>query len=694
MKRIRFITFLTLLPLILAFLSVDPSGTVASARAASDPEFEFYGQPGSLPTLSAPNQPVLVSPANGSTTGSTSPNLSVTVSDQDADNLTVTYYGRPVSGAGIGEDFTIIAMPDTQHYTDNPSNYHIFSAQTQWIVNNKAARNIVFVTGLGDCVQNGNNNGDDTEWDIADEAYNLIEDPFTTLLADGIPYGLAVGNHDQSPIGGGSSASTTSFNVFFGESRFLGRGYYGGHHGSDNDNNFELFSASGMDFIIIHLEYDESPEQPVLDWADNLLTTYSDRRAIVSTHYLINTGNPASFGVQGLAIYNALKDHANLFLMLGGHVAGEGQRQDVADNGNTVYSLLSDYQGMSNGGDGWLRIMTFSPATDQIQVQTYSPTRKSGNGDFETDADSQFTLSYVMDPEAAFEVIGSQTGIASGSTTSLNWSGLAEGTEYEWYVTVSDGSSIITGPTWHFTTTEPETYEVTATTSGHGTVINTPGNPYLPGHTATLKPAAAAGWTFAGWNGPDADDLANNGNGTWDLVMDDDKAVTASFSQDEYEVTATTSGSGTVSHTPGNPYTYGETATLEPLATTGWGFAGWSGPDAGDLSNNGDGTWDLVMDGDKAVTATFSQDEYEVTATTSGSGTVINTPGNPYLPGQTATLKPLPNAGWTFAGWSGPDAGDLSANGDGTWDLVMNGGKSITATFERHKVFLPIIVTK
>jgi hypothetical protein len=209
MKCKRIVTFLILLTLISGFLSVDPSNAAASARAGRNAGFELDGQPGSVPALGAPNQPLLVSPANGSTAGSTSPNLSVTVSDQDADNLTVTYYGRPASGAGVGEDFTIIAMPDTQHYTDNPSNYHIFSAQTQWIVNNKAARNIVFVTGLGDIVQNANNNGDDTEWEIADEAYSLIEDPVTTLLADGLPYGLAVGNHDQSPIGGGSSASTS-----------------------------------------------------------------------------------------------------------------------------------------------------------------------------------------------------------------------------------------------------------------------------------------------------------------------------------------------------------------------------------------------------------------------------------------------------------------------------------------------------
>jgi len=308
------------------------------------------------------------------------------------------------------EDFTIIAMPDTQHYTDNPNNYANFSAQTQWIVDNKDSRNIVFVTGLGDIVQNGNANL--SEWQIADDAYSLLEDPLTTLLAQGIPYGLAVGNHDQSPEGGGSSASTSLFNQFFGVSRFTGRSYYGGHYGTDNDNNYELFSAGGMDFIIIHFEYDTTPEQAVLDWADGLLTTYGNRRAILTTHYMINAGNPGSWGTQGLAIYNALSDHPNLFLMLGGHMHGEGRRQDTAVNGNVVNTLLSDYQDYVNGGDGWLRIMTFSPANNTISVQTYSPTRNGGSGDFKTDADSQFTLFYDMGGSGGLDTtINFQDGI-------------------------------------------------------------------------------------------------------------------------------------------------------------------------------------------------------------------------------------------------------------------------------------------
>ena len=82
-------------------------------------------------------------------------------------------------------DFTIIAIPDTQHYTDVEENEEIFAAQTQWIVDNKDNLNIVFVTGLGDITQNGN---DDDEWQIADAAYDLIEDPITTMLTDGIPF--------------------------------------------------------------------------------------------------------------------------------------------------------------------------------------------------------------------------------------------------------------------------------------------------------------------------------------------------------------------------------------------------------------------------------------------------------------------------------------------------------------------------
>lgn len=394
----------------------------------------------------APDQPILNSPPNGATNIFTSPTLDVSVSDPDGDNLTVTFFGRELLPAG--NDFTIIVLPDTQFYSE--SFPQIFQAQTQWIVDNKDALNIVFVTHLGDIVENGDGpagSPNTQEWLNADTAMSLLEDPLATTLADGIPFGVAVGNHDQGE-GSGPTGATTLYNQFFGESRFQGRAYYGGHFGTKNDNHFELFTASGLDFIIIHLEQDPAmdPFGAVLNWADGLLKLYSDRRAIVVCHQLMSDVNPSSFGAQGLAIYDALKDNPNLFLMLGAHNVEEGMRED-SFAGNTVSTLISDYQGRPNGGNGWLRILEFSPANGEIRVKTYSPWLDQ----FEIDSNSQFVLSYAM-RGGPFTAIGSSAGVPSGSGVSTVWGPLFDATEHEWFVNVTDGKSSTSGGVWSFTT--------------------------------------------------------------------------------------------------------------------------------------------------------------------------------------------------------------------------------------------------
>ena len=292
------------------------------------------------------------------------------------------------------ENFSIIVLPDTQYYTDirhggTPAH---FTAQTQWIADNKDSLNIVFVAHLGDVVQKGNTK--EIPWMYADYSMSIIEDSLITNLEDGIPYGIAVGNHDQG-VGVGSvgePGETELYNQYFGENRFLGRSYYGGHYGTKNDQHYVLFSASGYDFIAIFFEYNTDPEESVLVWADSLLNTYSTRRAIIVSHYIIDAGIQGNWGTQGQAIYEGLNDNPNLFLMLCGHKSAEGIRQDSTINGNIVYTLLSDYQYYPNGGNGFLRIMEFSPINNTIQVKTYSPTLNQ----YETKGSSQFTLIYDM----------------------------------------------------------------------------------------------------------------------------------------------------------------------------------------------------------------------------------------------------------------------------------------------------------
>jgi hypothetical protein len=406
---------------------------------------------------SPPNQPTSPSPANNANAPSTSPDICATVSDPDAGNLTVRFYGRKKINANAKT--IIIGLPDTQFYTEEPQGQNsgggghngIFKAQTQWIADHRPDSAIAFVVQLGDCVQNGDNPpvaDKQIEWKRADTSMKKIENP-NVPITDGIPYGICVGNHDQQAIGNPDGA-TLYYNQYFGESRFTGRGYYGGHYGANNDNHYELFSGGGVDFIHISIEYylngTTASLQPVLDWADALLKAYPNRKGILSSHNMLGTGNPASFQGPGQKIYDDLKDNPNLILMLAGHVSGEGRRTDVFA-GNTIHTLMSDYQsGFTNGGNGYLRIMQFLPSQNLLSVKTYSPYSNTSL----TGAGSQFTLPVNL--VQLFTLLGTNTNVPSGTQTCINWPSLDTASEYEWYVEVSDGVSTTTGPIWTFKT--------------------------------------------------------------------------------------------------------------------------------------------------------------------------------------------------------------------------------------------------
>lgn len=401
----------------------------------------------------APLQPTNITPATA-TSNYSGNTISLTVSDANGDPMTVKLYGRKKTCTSTASNFTVIGLPDTQFYTEEPQGLNsggggsneIFKAQTQWIAANRTSRNIEFVVQLGDCVQNGDNppgTDKEIEWRRADTAMKNIENP-NVPLTDGIPYGICVGNHDETPAGS-LTGTTALFNQYFGNARFSGRGYYGGSYGTANNNNhYELFSSNGMDFIHISIEYfadgTSAKLQGILDWADALLKTNPGRKGILSTHNLLGTGNPANFQGPGQKIYDDLKDNPNLFLMLAGHVAGEGRRSDTY-NGNTIYSLMSDYQsGYTNGGNGYLRIMEFRPSQNIIDVKTYSP--YNATTPFLTGTSSQFTIPF--NTSCPFALIGTNNNVASGNSTTFTWPGLALSTEYEWYVTIDDGNGNVT----------------------------------------------------------------------------------------------------------------------------------------------------------------------------------------------------------------------------------------------------------
>jgi len=324
------------------------------------------------------------------------------------------------------QNFTIIGIPDTQYLVDvSEATPEIFDSQTQWIVAQKSTLNIVYVAHLGDVVQHGN--GEDQEWQDADHSMSFLEDPSTTNLAEGIPYGVAVGNHDQSGWGNPDGNSTAKFNKYFGISRFSGRSYYGGHYGNNNDSHYDLFSASGINFIAIYIEYDSDMliTASEIIWAKGILQAYSNRRAIIVSHQILGEGNPGDWhSEQGQNLYNAFKVYPNVFLMLCGHVKGEGRRTETYA-GNTIHILLADYQGSH---DGWLRVMEFNPDLGTIDVKTYTP----WTNEYDTGSSSQFTLNSdftSLPVELAFF-----TGALNGNNIELRWRTETEVNNYGFFI--------------------------------------------------------------------------------------------------------------------------------------------------------------------------------------------------------------------------------------------------------------------
>ncbi len=370
---------------------------------------------------SAPDEPVLVSPLDGAAGVPTAPTLAARVTNPDGGVLTARASLRRASA----EEFTIIALPDTQHYSEAyPS---IFTAQTQWIVDNRTARNIVFVTHEGDVVEH---NSLVTEWDRANTSMSLLE-------AANIPFGIGPGNHDQP---------TTLYNQYFPYTRFQGRSYYGGHYQDKNDNNYQLFSGGGMDFVIVHLEF--CPPTAAVSWAASVLAAHPDRIGIMTTHGYLNES--AQRTVSSCTSTQYLWDQLavpspNLRFMLSGHVHDESRRTDSV-GARTVFQMLADYQDRASGGQGWLRILRFVPAEDKVYVQTYSPWLNA----FETDANSEFSLDFPMG--GAFQDAGTVTA-PSGSDAAVTPTGLEPFTRYEWRMTVTnENGRSRTSPTWTFTT--------------------------------------------------------------------------------------------------------------------------------------------------------------------------------------------------------------------------------------------------
>jgi len=267
--------------------------------------------------------------------------------------------------------FSIVVLPDTQGYVSDKTE-HIFELEMQWILDNLEKQKIVFVSHVGDIVDEYKS---DDQWAIARK--NMLR------LSGKVPFGFSVGNHDML-----SDGDSSKFQATFPASLFEQQPWYGGQI-KNNANNYQLISAGGMDFVILHLECN-APDD-VLEWASTVLEKHADRRAMVTTHMDLGPRDRPSksrdyydatkgrmrwtkrYGKQGNSPQQmwekCFSKHPNLFLICcGDQSRTQALHQTTkAEHGNPVHECLSDYR------EGYLRIYRFEPKKNQIKVMTYSP---------------------------------------------------------------------------------------------------------------------------------------------------------------------------------------------------------------------------------------------------------------------------------------------------------------------------------
>jgi hypothetical protein len=230
-----------------------------------------------------------------------------------------------------------------------------------------------------------------------------------------VPWAIAPGNHDYGERGRADERKTL-FNDYFDADALLGTPHYGATWEPGRlENSWHTFEGHGTEFLVLALEW--GPRDAVVEWADKVLQAHPRHRTIIITHaYLYDDGerydwaiygdeqkwNPHSYGTgrspegtnDGQELWTKLvQRHPNIILTINGHVLGDGVAllTSTGDAGNAVHQMLVNYQMREEGGQGFMRLLEFTPDGTTVHVRTYSPSLDR----WKTDEDDQFALEIV-----------------------------------------------------------------------------------------------------------------------------------------------------------------------------------------------------------------------------------------------------------------------------------------------------------
>ncbi|GAA1743823.1 lamin tail domain-containing protein [Aeromicrobium alkaliterrae] len=364
-----------------------------------------------------------------------------------SDRSTAVTPANPLDTPRSDYDFTIAWESDTQYYNEQFTQHQ--TAIHDYVLGQRENQNIQYLIHTGDIIDDWDQ---PYQWANADAEYARLDD------AD-LPYGVLAGNHDV----GSQLSDYSEFEKFFGEARYADNPWYGGSY-QDNRGHYDLISAGGIDFVMLYMGWD--PQADSIAWMNEVLAQYPERVAVINLHeFMLTTGGlgPVPQQIQD----EVVATNPNVRMVLSGHYHDAFTRIDAFDDDGDgvpdrdVYSMLFDYQGLPEGGQGFLRLLQFDNEGESMRVRTYSPSLDVYNSDDPSLLDPGADPYVYQDFEIGYDAlritpsdktlattgftaeilttdeIGALQDVPSGSVAAVKWP-LSELGDYGWYVHTED----------------------------------------------------------------------------------------------------------------------------------------------------------------------------------------------------------------------------------------------------------------
>lgn len=254
--------------------------------------------------------------------------------------------------------YNVVFLPDIQNATEfRPE---VLYTAGKWLNENKNIVKPVALVSLGDIV---NTYSDTKQWENARAFYSILEEGNYPILQQ-------PGNHDY-----GDTYYLDSFgpNSDFGK-RQTERGVTFSPSGY---SSYLLFDGGSYKYFVINISMYHIDDKDEREWLEKSLSEHENYPTIITSHSFQNcdAAKPDAVVLSdlGKSVWDIVKKHNQVFLMISGHHHGAGEEVLKNDFGNSVYSVLADYQFSYNGGNAFFKFAEFDEAHNKIRLSTFSP---------------------------------------------------------------------------------------------------------------------------------------------------------------------------------------------------------------------------------------------------------------------------------------------------------------------------------